>query len=47
MRSEIEARSGTSLAAATDAAERGLARRFGTGEVDGAIRAHVVTVTND
>jgi len=47
MRSEIEARSGASLATATDVAEQALAKRFGTGEISGMIRAHVVSVTRE
>jgi len=47
MRNEIEARPGASLGAATDAAEQALAQNFGTGEVSGAIRAHVVSVTRE
>ncbi|HTS24114.1 MAG TPA: class I SAM-dependent methyltransferase [Casimicrobiaceae bacterium] len=44
LRSEIEARDAAGLGAATDAAERELARRFGSGAVDGKIQAHVVSV---
>jgi len=47
MRNEIEARRGMSLGAATDAAEQALAERFGTGEISGEIRAHVVSVLRD
>jgi SAM-dependent methyltransferase len=47
MRHEIEARPGASIAAATDAAERALARRFGAGAITGQIRAHVVSVTRE
>ncbi len=43
-RNEIEARDRTKLEASTDAAERGLAARFGSGPVDGRIQAHVVVV---
>jgi SAM-dependent methyltransferase len=43
LRGEIEAR-GIPLAEATDAAAVEIARRFGSGTVDGAIRAHVVSV---
>ncbi len=43
LRHEIEARAATRLGAATDAAERALARRFGGGTVSGEMRAHVVT----
>lgn len=44
LRDEIEARG--DLDDATAAAERALARRFGTAAVDGRIQAHVVTVVN-
>lgn len=44
MRGEIEARDATRLEAATDAAEAALARRFGTGPIDGRMQAHVVVV---
>jgi SAM-dependent methyltransferase len=44
VRSEIEARDASRLDEATDAAEQALARRFGTGAVDGKIQAHVVVV---
>ena len=44
LRNEIEARSASRLAEATDAAEQALARRFGAGAVEGKIQAHVVTV---
>jgi SAM-dependent methyltransferase len=47
MRSEIEAIPGASLGAATDAAEQALAQRFGSGEIGGALCAHVVSVTRD
>jgi len=43
-RNEIEARDASRLEAATDAAEAEIARRFGTGGVDGKIQAHVVEV---
>ena len=43
LRTEIEARDPQGLAAATEKAETALARRFGTGAVDGQIQAHVVT----
>jgi SAM-dependent methyltransferase len=43
LRGEIETR-GFSLDAATDAAAAGIAGRFGSGPVDGAIQAHVVSV---
>ena len=44
LRAEIEARG--DLSAATNAAVRELEKRFGSGQVDAQIRAHVVTVTN-
>jgi SAM-dependent methyltransferase len=44
VRNEIEARDASRLDEATDAAEQALARRFGTGAVDGKIQAHVVVV---
>jgi SAM-dependent methyltransferase len=43
-RNEIEARGAPGLAAATEAATRALAARFGDGRVDGKIQAHVVEV---
>jgi hypothetical protein len=42
LRNEIESRDAGKLAAATDAAEKLIAARFGAGPVDGAIQAHVV-----
>ncbi len=42
LRNEIEARDASKLAAATDAAERAIVRKFGTGPVEGRISAHVV-----
>ena len=42
IRNEIESRDASRLDAATDAAEREVARRFGAGAVDGGIQAHVV-----
>ena len=42
LRNEIEARDPAALAAAIDAAEAGLARRFGTGAIAGRIQAIVV-----
>jgi SAM-dependent methyltransferase len=42
LRNEIEARA-IPLAEATDAAAAAIAKRFGSGAVDGAIRAHVVS----
>lgn len=44
LRSEIEARDNSRLGEATDVAAEALARRFGSGPVDGRIQAHVVTV---
>jgi SAM-dependent methyltransferase len=44
LRTEIDARSGASLDDATSAAASAIARRFGTGPVDGKIQAHLVTV---
>jgi ubiquinone/menaquinone biosynthesis C-methylase UbiE len=43
VRSEIEARGLARLAEATDVATAAIARRFGSGPVDGKIQAHVVT----
>ena len=45
LRNEIEARGQVSLEQATRHAAEALTSRFGTGPVDGAIRAHVVSVT--
>ena len=47
LRNEIDARPGVSLAAATDAVEQALARRFGAGAINGAMRAHVVSVLRE
>ena len=44
LRNEIESRSGATLADATDAAARALARQFGPGPISGKIQAHVVAV---
>ncbi|QNP41707.1 class I SAM-dependent methyltransferase [Lysobacter solisilvae (ex Woo and Kim 2020)] len=44
LRNEIEARDTSRLAAATAAAETALARRFGSGAIEGRIQAHVVEV---
>ena len=44
LRNEIEARSAARLGEATDLATDAIARRFGSGPVDGKIQAHVVTV---
>ena len=46
LRNEIEARKTVSLDDATKVASDALARRFGTGPIDGRIRALVVTATN-
>jgi ubiquinone/menaquinone biosynthesis C-methylase UbiE len=45
LRNEIEARDASRLADATQAATDLLARRFGSGPVDGRIKAHVITAT--
>jgi SAM-dependent methyltransferase len=44
LRNEIEARDPSRLAEATDIAESGITRRFGTGAVDGKIQAHIFTI---
>jgi len=44
LRNEIEARDARRLAEATDAAEREVGRRYGTGAVEAGMRAHVLTV---
>jgi ubiquinone/menaquinone biosynthesis C-methylase UbiE len=44
LRSEIEARTGAGLAAATTVCAAALATRFGEGPIDGEMRAHVVAV---
>jgi SAM-dependent methyltransferase len=44
LRNEIEARDASRLGEATDIAARAIARRFGSGAVDGKIQAHVVTI---
>ena len=44
LRSEIEARDAARLAEATDTAAEGIARRFGSGPVDGKIQALVITI---
>jgi SAM-dependent methyltransferase len=44
LRSEIEARAADRLAEAVDAGAAAIARRFGSGAVDGKVQAHVVTV---
>ena len=43
MRGEIEARDKSRLGEATDAAEKALIARFGTGPISGKISAHVIT----
>lgn len=43
VRNEIEARETSRLEVATDVAAEAIARRFGRGEVDGKMQAHVVT----
>jgi SAM-dependent methyltransferase len=44
LRNEIEARDAGRLDEATDAATAAIARRFGSGAVDGKMRAHVVVI---
>ena len=44
LRSEIEARDASRLGEATDIAAEAIARRFGRGDVEGAIQAHVVSI---
>lgn len=44
LRNEIEARDASRLGEATDLAVEAIAERFGRGEVDGKIQAHVVTI---
>lgn len=44
LRSEIEARGGVGLAAATAVCAQAIAQRFGDGEVDAKIQAHIVSV---
>ena len=46
LRNEIEARVGSRLAEATEAAARAVAARFGEGPVDGKIQAHIVTTVS-
>jgi ubiquinone/menaquinone biosynthesis C-methylase UbiE len=45
LRSEIEARAADRLEGATDTAAAALAKRFGTGAIDGKIQAHIVTAS--
>jgi SAM-dependent methyltransferase len=44
LRTEIEARDAARLEEATDIAEAAIARRFGSGKVEGRIQAHLVSV---
>lgn len=44
LRSEIEARAASRLEEATDVAAEAIGRRFGRGDVDGKMQAHVVTI---
>ena len=44
LRNEIEARGASRLAEATDVAAEAIGRRFGRGDVDGKMQAHVVSV---
>jgi len=44
LRNEIESRDASQLDVATDIAAEAIAKRFGQGEVDGKIQAHVVTI---
>jgi len=44
LRNEIEARASSRLAEATDVATDAIARRFGSGPVDGKIQAHIVII---
>lgn len=44
MRGEIEARDAARLGEATEAAAEALARRFGTGPIDGKMQAHIVSI---
>jgi len=46
LRNEIEARDAARLAEATDIAAEAVAQKFGRGEVDGRIQAHVITIEN-
>jgi len=47
LRNEIEAREGAGLDEATDAATAAIAARFGSGPVEGRIRAHVLVAGRD
>jgi hypothetical protein len=44
LRNEIEARDKSRLDEATDLAAEAIAQRFGTGNVDGKIQAHIVSI---
>ena len=44
LRNEIESRDATRLGEATDIAAEAVARRFGSGAVDGKIQAHIVSI---
>ena len=44
LRNEIEARGASRLGEATDIAAEAIARRFGPGDVDGKIQAHIITI---
>jgi SAM-dependent methyltransferase len=44
LRHEIEARDASKLGEATDVAAQAIAKRFGTGPVDGKIQAHIITI---
>jgi SAM-dependent methyltransferase len=46
LRNEIEARDKSLLGKATDVAEIAIARKFGSGRVDGKIQAHIVAAEN-
>jgi ubiquinone/menaquinone biosynthesis C-methylase UbiE len=46
LRNEIEARDASRLGEVTDRVAEAIAQRFGSGELDGKIQAHVVTVRN-
>ena len=47
LRTEVEQRDASLLAAATDAGASAIAQRFGPGPVDGKIQAHIVIVERD
>ena len=44
LRNEIEARDASRLEEATDIAAEAIGRRFGRGDVDGKMQAHVITI---